>query len=321
MHLSLAVTDRKGTRTVDIEVSENREITLGRDPRSDVVLAAPNVSSAHARIVSDGQALLLEPLRGPNGTFVNERRIKQPQQLDTGDRIAIGPFTIVVRIDGEELPAESDERIVVEVDEDGVTRTVEVRGGTALIGRSRECHVKVATRRASSTHARLEVHDGRVLLTDLGSANGTFVNGDRVGGGAQRIDAAHTITIGDARLWARLASAAALTNDDVEAEGVVPPRRLVISIEEDGHEARVVEVEQGCVTIGRSAQSDIVLTRKRVSTYHAKLHVRPDGVLVEDAGSANGTFRQGVRVGAPEKLERFDVLTIADIRLTIDWID
>jgi pSer/pThr/pTyr-binding forkhead associated (FHA) protein len=48
------------------------------------------------------------------------------------------------------------------------------------IGRSRECDVFVETREISRQHARLEVSAQGVQVEDLGSTNGTFVNGKRV---------------------------------------------------------------------------------------------------------------------------------------------
>lgn len=72
--------------------------------------------------------------------------------------------------------------------------TVEVAGGvqsgrklefsiqqSAIWGRSREmCDISFDDRRISKQHCVLEVQNGRLLLTDLGSQNGTYVNGIRI---------------------------------------------------------------------------------------------------------------------------------------------
>lgn len=49
-----------------------------------------------------------------------------------------------------------------------------------LIGRDERCDVVVPYPEVSRQHVRLEVQDGKVILHDLGSANGTLVNGTRV---------------------------------------------------------------------------------------------------------------------------------------------
>lgn len=52
-------------------------LTFGRAPESDVVLEDPFVSSTHARVVRRGQTSVLEDLGSTNGTFVNERAVRE----------------------------------------------------------------------------------------------------------------------------------------------------------------------------------------------------------------------------------------------------
>jgi hypothetical protein len=52
--------------------------------------------------------------------------------------------------------------------------------GPMRIGRSSDCELTLRDGRASRHHARLHARDGVLVLTDLGSTNGTRVNGQRV---------------------------------------------------------------------------------------------------------------------------------------------
>jgi Protein of unknown function (DUF3662)/FHA domain len=52
--------------------------------------------------------------------------------------------------------------------------------GKSLIGRSEECDVFLVDPSVSRTHAIVEVLEGEPSVRDLGSTNGTFVNGERV---------------------------------------------------------------------------------------------------------------------------------------------
>jgi pSer/pThr/pTyr-binding forkhead associated (FHA) protein len=52
----------------------------------------------------------------------------------------------------------------------------------------------------------------------------------------------------------------------------------------------------GTVTIGRNADCTISIPGDEISRQHAKLQVLPDGIAVEDLGSANGTYINDKRV-------------------------
>ncbi|WP_437597611.1 FHA domain-containing protein [Sorangium sp. So ce590] len=56
----------------------------------------------------------------------------------------------------------------------------------ALVGRSSVCAVRIEVRLASAEHARLSYRDGAWSVRDLGSKNGTFVNGERLAPGSAR---------------------------------------------------------------------------------------------------------------------------------------
>ena len=67
--------------------------------------------------------------------------------------------------------------------------------GEATLGRSPSCEIALADSRASRRHARLEVQAGKLTITDLGSRNGTFVNGERIEGG-RSLEPGDRVTIG-----------------------------------------------------------------------------------------------------------------------------
>jgi hypothetical protein len=80
-----------------------------------------------------------------------------------------------------EAPAASGPRATLVLCEPHApSRTIALDGASLVIGRSAACDLVLADARASRRHARLAVRDGHLVLTDLGSTNGTRVNGRSV---------------------------------------------------------------------------------------------------------------------------------------------
>jgi hypothetical protein len=63
---------------------------LGRGTSAEIRLEDPFASSRHARIVRQGDVLVIEDLDSTNGTYLNGDRLDGPQPLHPGDRIRIG---------------------------------------------------------------------------------------------------------------------------------------------------------------------------------------------------------------------------------------
>ena len=62
----------------------------------------------------------------------------------------------------------------------GRRETRELEQGTYIIGRGASCRIRFSSPDVSERHAILTVRDGRAILEDLHSANGTYVNGEAV---------------------------------------------------------------------------------------------------------------------------------------------
>jgi ABC transport system ATP-binding/permease protein len=71
-----------------------REITIGRMPDNTVILAHPQVSAHHARMVQEGGTYRLIDLNSKNHTYVNAEPSTN-KLLKLGDEIRIGPYRLV----------------------------------------------------------------------------------------------------------------------------------------------------------------------------------------------------------------------------------
>jgi hypothetical protein len=80
-----------------------------------------------------------------------------------------------------EVPVVRAPEVVLEIHEPGrPPRRLQMSGAPIRIGRAPECELVLRDSRVSRRHARLSARDGLLVLTDLGSTNGTTVNGNRI---------------------------------------------------------------------------------------------------------------------------------------------
>src|SRR3954464_6626785 len=63
---------------------------LGRGDQADIRLEDGFASARHARLVPQGDVMVLEDLGSTNGTYLNGEPLRGPQPLHAGDRIRIG---------------------------------------------------------------------------------------------------------------------------------------------------------------------------------------------------------------------------------------
>jgi hypothetical protein len=93
-----------------------------------------------------------------------------------------------------------------------------------------------------------------------------------------------------------------------------PPEAYLVVTTETG-QREVHRIERPSMTLGRGAESDLVLTNPRVSRRHAQLTWDGERFLVQDLGSKNGTRINGTPVAAPMPIADGDTLELADSRL------
>jgi hypothetical protein len=88
-----------------------------------------------------------------------------------------------------------------------------------------------------------------------------------------------------------------------------PAKRLVAT--QGPHAGQVFELTGDLMTIGRDAAQAIALVNDMgVSRRHAQIIRQGDQTLVEDLGSTNGTYVNGVRISAPTPIKPGDTLQL-----------
>src|SRR4029079_15615185 len=82
-----------------------------------------------------------------------------------------------------------------------------------------------------------------------------------------------------------------------------------------------LELPVGDFIIGRSDECQLSLDDPRVSRRHAVLHVRGDGVSLEDLGSRNGDVLNGTKIHGEHDLDPGDKISIGSQEMTLHFTD
>ncbi|MCU0488297.1 MAG: FHA domain-containing protein [Anaerolineales bacterium] len=193
--------------------------------------------------------------------------------------------------------------------DDGPEQEYELGKTRVTLGRATTNDIVLPDRRASRSHARLECSPAGCTLADLGSSNGSYVNGQRV----QRLllQPGDEITMGGARFRfaiAPLTEQAGMTVIDRESDldqamnqEVLPfainetsQPRLVIMTPLRTWELPVGDVDT--LSIGRTEANQLVLEHPKVSRNHAEIQCRSGIYVLRDLNSTNGTWHREERI-------------------------
>ena len=95
--------------------------------------------------------------------------------------------------------------------------------------------------------------------------------------------------------------------------------RLVVVDSSALPEGDVYGIDSTALTVGRSSDNDLPLDGDEfASGHHARFQPRRDGVYIEDVGSTNGTFVNGIRLETDRRLVPGDVVRIGETDLRFE---
>lgn len=177
---------------------------IGRDPQNTVVLAEDGVSPFHAEIRVEGEQVFISDTGSSNGTFVNGKRIQRRTELRASDVIAIHKVefllldpkaSVTPAPDGATAisPALSNIQIAAagarkDSDWSLKAKTGSLAGrtfpvpvvGKLVVGRATNCDIQLPANSVSRQHAEVQLSNDKLVVRDLNSSNGTFVNRKKV---------------------------------------------------------------------------------------------------------------------------------------------
>lgn len=181
-------------------------------------------------------------------------------------------------------------------DNEGTTTVVPLVRDEISIGRQEGNTIRLTERNVSRRHARLMAQGDGYVIEDLGSYNGTRVNGHEAEGTLE-LQSGDQIVIGDYRI--RVHADAYGIGPHRPGFSMAPPASTparVVMLNDPAPGAEFSLSDQDTVRLGRSEELDVPINHRSVSREHAAIRCEREQYVVNDLGSANGVIVNGSRV-------------------------
>jgi pSer/pThr/pTyr-binding forkhead associated (FHA) protein len=208
----------------------------------------------------------------------------------------------------------------------GEHEPVELKDGETLVGSGSDCQIMLAAPGIAPRHCSLLARGEQATVRAFDAGSVVVLNG-------KQITADAPVKAGDLLLFGKVGCRVVASEKTVPAPVRRPPPSPA---EDDNGRTRVRAALPkfvmrgvsgptfgktfgvvGALTLGRSAECDISIPTDEISRHHAKLQVVPDGVMVEDLGSANGTFVNNQRVHGGTLMKPGDELRLDTVRFML----
>ena len=162
-------------KKVAIEKGAHNSWVVGTDDNAHIKLNNPRVSRNHLQIIYQEQEVLhVQDLDSTNGTYLNGIRLNVSQSLKHKDKIQLAGVNDILIV--VEKPLTSDtlnpQKNIVDILKSKKT---------IFLGRGSNCDVILNHGTISKIHASITLTPDNVYeIKDLGSTNGTYVNGRKI---------------------------------------------------------------------------------------------------------------------------------------------
>lgn len=165
-------------------------LTIGRDKTNNLVINDEGISVFHAELQQEDGKLFLRDTGSVNGTFLNGESVTRRVEVKVGDIIRLHLVELQI-IDPTKAPPEAPPQPVKRElpkaaplwQVKAMTGVISGRmfpvEGTNVVGRDPHCEIVVGGAHVSRRHAEFSIRSGVLWVKDLGSSNGSFVNGKR----------------------------------------------------------------------------------------------------------------------------------------------
>lgn len=184
---TLTIEDANG-QIADRFTFDHGAYVVGRHESCDIVIPSSAVSRQHARIFVDNGRCFVEDLGSANGVIVDGQRVLKQRDLGSASQIKIGDFYLYLEFKRPESNRANLMQTLFINDNGGHHKIVRINDAFAgeefglsevenTIGRTDENFILLSDTSISRLHAKVVRQGDSYSVIDLGSSNGTRVNG------------------------------------------------------------------------------------------------------------------------------------------------
>lgn len=333
MNQEIKILFRKGNQGWQELTLLKKTYLIGRAQECDLVLDDQEVSRHHAHLNFEQGQVFLVDLNSSNGTFVDGRKIQpqQPYPLPPGKMVMIGTYTIQVqaararaRDQARFVSAGSGQRYRVLYQKSGQAwKTMVLPEREMIIGRGEDVDLFIDGEEVSRHHAVLTVADGKLVLRDLNSTNGTILEGVQLAPGKEAlVRVGQTIQIGEFNFQIELVdemggmpagSGTMIMPGDAFGMGGEGAQQTMVEQQLPAEPTQIRSMnlaDHDRVTIGRAYDNQVVLNHPLVSRYHAVIERVGKRYRIKDLRSTNGVFVNDLAVEGETFLKDHDQIRI-----------
>ncbi|MCS7208096.1 MAG: FHA domain-containing protein [Fimbriimonadales bacterium] len=198
---------------------------------------------------------------------------------------------------------------------DAAGREYLLKAGENLIGRDPSSDVLLSDGTVSRRHACIVIEANHAYIQDLGSTNGTRLNGQPVGAERVPLPPIAELQFGSVVMTLELPEG---FEPPTLATEVAPPLAFLVGVSDPSLRFPLFARPQ---RIGRRAGNDIVIPDAYVSGQHAVIEIVGADVRITDLGSTNGTFLGATKIAPnmPTTVPPDTLLTLGKSQFRIEW--
>lgn len=156
---------------------------IGSAMDNQLIIQDKSVDALHAKLFAEDNKYVLKDNNSSSGCFINGQRVTQ-KEIFPGDIVRLGNAELIVldprKLHDDEPLQAAPWRLVSDSSWLPGKTFIILPERAVVIGRTEKCDITIPGTHLSRRHTELRIQGSHLLVKDLGSSNGTFLNDKQI---------------------------------------------------------------------------------------------------------------------------------------------